>query len=257
MLSYSFEGKTAVVTGGGSGMGRAVALRFSEAGAKVAIADIAEAGGHETVEMIKANGGNAAFVKADISKAPDVEGFIRKAVDLYGRVDCACNTAAIDVETAPLAECEDEVFDRVIAVNLRGTYLCMKHELRQMQKQGGPGAIVNFSSVAAFRSKGLHLNAYVASKQGVLALSRIAAMKYAREGIRINTIVPGAIDTPMLQATLALRNMSIEELGASYGLLGRVGKPEEIAEAVLWLCSEYSSYTVGAVIPVDGGSLIG
>lgn len=257
MLSYSFARKTAVVTGGASGIGRAIALRFAAAGANVVIADIAEAGGRETTGMIESRGGVASYVKTDVSEAKEVENLMGTAAELYGRVDYACNVAAVDLETTPLADCKDEIFDRVIAVNLRGTYLCMKHEVRQMRKQRGPGAIVNFSSVAAFRSKALYLNAYVASKQGVLALTRIAAMQYAKEGIRINTIVPGAIDTPLLRTTLAFRNLTLEDLGASYGLMGRVGTPEEIAEAAAWLCSEYSSFTVGAILPVDGGALIG
>ena len=257
MLSYSFNGKTALVVGGGSGMGRAASLRFAAAGANVMVADVAEHMGRETVAMVTGKGGKAEFVRADISEANEVENMVRATAHKFGRVDFGCNIAAIDIEDQALADCADETFDKVIAVNLRGTFLCMKHEIRQMLKQGGPAAIVNFASVAAYRSKGLFLNAYVASKQGVLGLSRIAAMRYAKDGIRINTVVPGAIDTPMLQATLKMRGITVEELGASYGLLGRVGKPTEIAEAVLWLCSEYSSFTVGAAIPVDGGALLG
>jgi NAD(P)-dependent dehydrogenase (short-subunit alcohol dehydrogenase family) len=257
MLSYSFTGRTAVVVGGGSGIGRAIAIRFVDAGANVVVADVTEDMGRETVEMISKRGGEGEFVRADVCDANDVENMVKATVQKFGRVDFGCNAAAIDIEDEALADCKDETFDRVIAVNLRGTYLCMKHEIRQMLKQGGSAAIVNFASIAAYRTKGLFLNAYVASKQGVLGLSRVAAMRYAKNGIRINTVVPGAIDTPMLQATLQKRGITLDDLAASSGLLGRVGKPAEIAEAVLWLCSEYSSFTVGAAIPVDGGALIG
>lgn len=255
MLSYDFKGKVAIVTGGGSGMGRAAAKRFALAGAKVMVGDVAEDGGNETVDMIKAKGGNAAFMRADVAVSKQVADLVAQTVERFGRLDFGCNPAAVNLETE--IENSDDDFDRVIAVNLRGSYLCIKHQVLQMQKQGTGGAIVNFSSATAIRSQGIYMNGYVAAKAAVMGLSRLAAMRHTREGIRINTIIPGAIDTPMLQKSLSKRGISVEEMAKNYSLTGRAGTPEDIAEAVMWLCSDYSSYVVGVNLPVDGGALIG
>lgn len=255
MLSYDFNGKVAFVTGGGSGMGRAIAIRFAIAGAKVVIADVNEAGGRETVDLITERGGEAAFIRTDVSSAPEVEAAVAGTVEKFGRLDFGCNTAAITTERE--GETSDEEFDRIIAVNLGGIQLCIKHQVRQMQKQGSGGAIVNFSSLTAVRSPSNYQDGYAAAKAGVIALTRLAAMRHTKEGIRVNTILPGAIDTPMLRAAMARRGTTVEDMARNYSLTGKAGTPEEIAEAVIWLCSDYSSYVVGVNLPVDGGALIG
>lgn len=255
MLSYDFRKKVAIVTGGGSGMGRASAMRFATAGAQVMIADIDEVGSQKTVELIAKVGGEAAFLKTDVSSGSQVEALVAGTVDRFGRLDFGCNTAAITTETE--GDTNDEEFDRIIAVNLRGIHLCIKHQVRQMQKQGSGGAIVNFSSLTALRSPSNYQDAYASAKAGVISLTRLAAMRHTREGIRVNTILPGAIDTPMLRDAMERRGTSVEEMAKNYSLTGKAGTPEEIAEAVMWLCSEYSSYVVGANLPVDGGALIG
>lgn len=254
MLSYDFNGKVAVITGGSSGMGRAVAVRFAQAGAKSVIADMDREGGLETVRLVEEVGGEALFVPADVSLTEDIQNLIAKAVERFGRVDYGCNTAAVNLELDEDAG-EDE-FDRVVAVNLRGTYLCIKYQAQQMQRQGTGGAIVNFSSATAIRSNATFQNGYVSSKSGVISLTRLAAMRHTKDGIRVNSIIPGAIDTPMIRAGLARRGLTVEEMVANYSLTGTAGKAEDIAEAVLWLCSEYSSYIIGVNLPIDGGALI-
>lgn len=254
MLSYDFGGKVAVITGGGSGMGRAIAQRFAKAGAKVVIADMSVDTGQETVQLVNSAGGEALFVATDVSESHGVANFIAKAVERFGRVDFGCNAAAINIE---LDDSADEFeFDRVVAVNQRGTYLCIKYQAAQMQKQGTGGAIVNFSSATAIRSNATFQNGYVSSKSAVMALTRLAAMRHTKDGIRVNSIIPGAIDTPMLRTGLAMRGLTVEEMARNYSLTGAAGTPEDIAEATLWLCSDYSSYVVGVNLPVDGGALI-
>lgn len=254
MLSYDFSGKVAVITGGGSGMGRAIAQRLAKAGAKVVVADMAIENGLETVRLVEEAGGEALFVATDVSLSEDVANLVAKAVERFGRVDFGCNTAAVNLELDEEAD-EDE-FDRVVAVNLRGTYLCIKYQARQMQKQGSSGAIVNFSSATAIRSNATFQNGYVSSKSGVMALTRLAAMRHTKDRIRVNSIIPGAIDTPMLRTGLEKRGLTVDQMASNYSLTGAAGTPEDIAEAVLWLCSDYSAYVVGVNLPVDGGALI-
>jgi NAD(P)-dependent dehydrogenase (short-subunit alcohol dehydrogenase family) len=244
------DGKVALVTGGGSGIGRATALAFAREGAKVVVADIVVAGGEETVRMIKAAGGEALFVKADVAKAAEVEAMIKKAVETYGRVDCAFNNAGIEGAVAPTHECTEENWDRVVAIDLKGVWLCMKYEIPQMLKQGG-GAIVNTASVAGLVGfQGAP--AYVASKHGVNGLTKTAALEYAKSGIRVNAVCPGVIHTPMVERAFSA-NPQMAESVAAIEPVGRMGKPEEIAEAVVWLCSDAASFVTGLPMAVDGG----
>jgi NAD(P)-dependent dehydrogenase (short-subunit alcohol dehydrogenase family) len=243
------DGKVALVTGAGSGIGRATALTFAREGAKIVVADIVVAGGEETVRMIKAAGGDAVFVKVDASKAAEVEAMVKKVVDTYGRLDCAFNNAGIEGAITPTADYTEEDWDRVIAINLKGVWLCMKAEIPQMLKQGG-GAIVNTASVAGLVGfQGL--SAYVASKHGVNGLTKTAALEYAKSGIRVNAVCPGVINTPMVQRAFGA-SPQLSETFVAIEPVGRLGKPEEIAEAVVWLCSDAASFVTGLPMAVDG-----
>lgn len=244
------QGKIALVTGGGSGIGRAAALALAKEGAKVAVSDVVVAGGEETVRMITAAGGEAIFITADVAKAAEVEALIKKVVEIYGRLDCAFNNAGIEGEMTTTVDCSEENFDRTIAVNLKGVWLCMKHEIPQMLRQGG-GAIVNTASVAGLVGfQGL--SAYVASKHGVNGLTKTAALEYAKQGIRVNAVCPGVIHTPMLDR-LFTGQPGVGETIAAMEPVGRMGKPEEIAAAVVWLCSDAASFVTGLPMAVDGG----
>ena len=253
-MTARFDGQVAIVTGASGGMGRAVALAFAAAGASVVAADLTEDAGRETVEQIGQAGGRAVFVPTDVSDAAAVEALVARATGDFGRLDCAVNAAAIEGERGPLHELDDEVFDRIIAVNLRSIFLCMKHEILAMLAAGRGGAIVNIASTNSFRPQP-HQSAYTASKHGVLGMTRNAAVDYGAEGIRINAICPGAIDTPMLRAAMERRGRQPEEVANRLSLLGRFGQPDEIAQACLWLCSEESSFTTGHALAVDGGYL--
>jgi len=251
-MDKQFEGKVALVTGGASGIGRATALAFARARAKVVVADIAVAAGRETIRMIEEAGGDAVFVRTDVSQADEVEALIKQALEAYGRVDCAVNNAGVIGEMAPTAKCTEENFDQVIGTNLRGTWLCMKHEITHMLERGG-GVIVNMSSVSGIR--GLpDFPAYAASKAGILQLTRTATLEYAKAGIRINAICPGTIATPMVAGVVGARPELEQEFLALHPM-GRIGKPEEVAEAVLWLCSDAASFVTGHALAVDGGYL--
>jgi NAD(P)-dependent dehydrogenase (short-subunit alcohol dehydrogenase family) len=245
-----FEGKVALVTGGGSGIGRATSLAFANEGAKVVIDDINVEGGEETLRLIKSTGGEAIFVKADVSKGAEVEAMVEKTIDTYGRLDCAFNNAGIGEPLKRVAKTTEDNWDRVMATNLKGVYLCMKYEVPHMLKQK-KGAIVNTSSLAGL--KGLSGQAaYVASKHGVVGLTKSAAIEYATLGIRINAICPGVIDTPLIAPNMKDRP-HVEKGYIDMEPIGRLGKPEEIASAVLWLCSDEASFVVGSVFSVDGG----
>ena len=249
-MTKQFEGKVALVTGGSSGIGRATASAFAGEGANVVVADVLVEGGGETVRMIKEAGGEAIFVKTDVSKATEVEALIKKIVETYGRLDCAINNAGIEGTMAPTADCTEENWDRTININLKGVWLCMKYEIPQMLKQGG-GAIVNMASVAGL--VGLQgLPAYCASKGGVVQLTRTAALEYARAGIRVNAVCPGVIRTPMVDRLIAAQP-EMEEALTAMEPVGRTGKPEEVAEAVVWLCSDAASFVTGHAMVVDGG----
>ena len=244
------DGKVALVTGGGSGIGRATALVFAREGAKVVVADIVVAGGEETVRLIKAAGGEAVFIKADVSKAAEVEALVKKTVETHGRLDCAFNNAGIEGEVAQTPNCTEENWDRTIAINLKGVWLCLKYEIPQMLKQGG-GAIVNTASVAGLVGfQGTP--AYVASKHGVAGLTKTAALEYAKTGIRVNAVCPGVIHTPMVERAFSA-SPQMAEAAIAMEPVGRLGKPEEIAEAVVWLCSDAASFVTGLPMVVDGG----
>jgi NAD(P)-dependent dehydrogenase (short-subunit alcohol dehydrogenase family) len=244
------SGKIALVTGGGSGIGRAASLAFAQEGAKVVVSDVVEKGGAETVQMIKAAGGESIFIKADVSKGAEVEALIKKIVDTYGRLDCAFNNAGIEGDMAATADCSQENWDRVIAVDLTGVWLCMKHQIPQMLKQGG-GAIVNTASVAGLVGFS-GLPAYVAAKHGVNGLTKTAALEYAKSGIRVNAVCPGVIQTPMVDRLFKTQPQAGEAI-AALEPIGRLGKPEEIAQAAVWLCSDAASFVTGLPMAVDGG----
>jgi NAD(P)-dependent dehydrogenase (short-subunit alcohol dehydrogenase family) len=244
------DGKVALVTGGSSGIGRATAQIFAREGAKVVVADVDVAGGEETVRLIKAASGEAIFVKTDVSHSAEVEAMVKKAVETYGRLDCAFNNAGIEGVIQPTVEYGEAHWDRVLAINLKGVWLCMKHEIRQMLKQGS-GVIVNTASVAGL--VGLPgFSAYVAAKHGVNGLTKTAALEYARSGIRVNAVCPGAIRTPMFERGIR-DNPGIEEQVVAAEPVGRMAAPTEVGEAVVWLCSDAASFVTGLPMAVDGG----
>ena len=246
--------RVALVTGGGSGIGRASAVVFAREGARVVVADVDEDGGQETVRMIEAAGGAARFVRADVSQAAEVAALVEQAVSVYGRLDCALNNAGIQGDIKQTAECSRENWDRIIATNLTGVWLCMKHEIPHMLNQGG-GTIVNTASnFGLVGSNGMP--AYSASKHGVLGLTKTAALEYAKSGIRVNAVCPGPVQTPLVDKVLAaqpeLGDQIIKAIEAREPV-GRMGQPEEIAEAVVWLCSDAASFVTGTAMSVDGG----
>ncbi|HUO71349.1 MAG TPA: glucose 1-dehydrogenase [Solirubrobacteraceae bacterium] len=252
MSAGVLDGKVAIITGAAMGMGEATARVFAAAGAHVLVSDINPELGQATVERIESEGGSASFCQTDVSRGPDAEAMVRTAVERYGRLDCAVNNAAITPDTHPIAELDEQEFDRIIAVDLRGVALCLKYEIAQMLTQGGGGAIVNIGSVSSFRPQPDNA-AYVAAKHGVIGLTKVASLENAPRGIRVNTVCPGAIDTPMVRGALETVGMTEAEFAPMISLFGRFGRPEEVAQASLWLCSEGSSYVTGAALAVDAG----
>jgi NAD(P)-dependent dehydrogenase (short-subunit alcohol dehydrogenase family) len=253
MAEQRFGGKVALVTGGASGIGRACAKLFAKEGAAVVVSDCAVEGGEETVRLIEEDGGEASFVEADVSKAAQVEALVGRTVQIYGRLDYAFNNAGIEgLMATNTADYPEEDWDRVIAVNLKGVWLCMKHEIPQMLRQGG-GSIVNNSSVAGL--VGLEgISAYAASKHGVVGLTKTAALEYAQSGIRVNAVCPGVIRTPMVERYTG-DDAETEAEFAAIEPVGRMGSAEEVAEAVMWLCSDAASFVTGHAMAVDGGFL--
>lgn len=247
MENREFEGKVALVTGGSAGMGQATAIAFAEAGARVVIADLEPA--EETAARIRKFGGECLFVRTDVSRSDEVKALVQKTMETYGRLDCAVNNAAIETQKDFLDFTEAD-WDRTIDVNLKGVWLCMMNELPPMLAQGG-GAIVNIASVAGLIGFPMH-GPYVASKHGVVGLSKAASLEFARRGVRVNTVCPGTIDTPML-AKANVRNPENTNMAIAMTPIGRLGRSEEVAAASLWLCSGKASFVTGITMSVDGG----
>ena len=247
-MENTFKNKVALVTGGSSGIGKATALAFARKGTKVVIADWIE--NLETMDMIENLGGDAIFIKCDVSKSEDVKALIKKTIATFGRLDFAFNNAGIEGTSAPTQDCSEENWDKTIGINLKGIWLCMKYEIPEMLKKN-KGAIVNCASVAGLVGfQGL--SAYVASKHGIIGLTKTAALEYAQLGIRVNVVCPGVIQTPMIDRLTGKKKDSIEQF-TGLEPVGRFGEPEEIANAVLWLCSDEASFVTGIAMPVDGG----
>lgn len=252
--TYNFKGQVALVTGAAAGMGLATAKAFAQAGAAVVLADYMEEAVKATAQELVAAGGKAIAMKCDVSDDAQVTAMIERTVTEFGRLDMAFNNAGVMTKIAPTGDSTREEWDRVIGINLRGVWSCMKYELQQMQRQGS-GAIVNNASVGALTGNP-GIGAYIASKHGVVGLTRTAALEYVKQGIRVNAVNPGTIDTQIARDVVGGNEQAFAELekGAP---IGRAGRPEEIASAVLWLCSPGASYVVGEALTVDGGLTVG
>lgn len=249
-MQTNFENKVVLVTGGGGGIGRGAALAFARAGARVVVADIASTAGGETAGLVQAAGGQATFVRTDVTRADQVQAMVAQTVAVYGRLDCAFNNAGIEEEHMRLADCSEETFDRIMGINVKGVWLCLKYQLAQMLQQGG-GAIVNTASVAGLVGAP-KMAAYSASKHAVLGLTKSAAIEYARKGIRVNAVCPGVIRTAMYERAVAA-DPQIGLAAAQMHPLGRLGEVDEVAAVVLWLCSDAASFVTGHAHTVDGG----
>ena len=253
-MTTELQGKVGLVTGGTSGIGRDTAVLFAKAGAKVVVAGRREKEGNETIELIRAAGGDGLFVKTDVSKASEVDTLVKKMVEKFGRLDVAFNNAGIEgVWTSIINESEED-WDRTFDINLKGVWLCLKYEIRQMRKQGGGGAIVNMASVAGLIGLA-GAAAYCASKHGVIGLTKSVALETARTGIRINAVCPAVVETPMADRLYSAPQVNKYVLGLHP--IGRFGKPMEIAEAVVWMCSDRASFMTGQSLVLDGGFLAG
>ncbi|MBL6448751.1 SDR family oxidoreductase [Fulvivirga sp. 29W222] len=243
-----FEDKVALVTGGAFGIGRATAIAFAQRGAKVVVADWVE--DNETIDAIKKDGGTAIFVKCNVSDTGDVASMVHKAVEQFGSLDFAVNNAGIEGDTAPVHECSEKNWEKVLGVNLKGVWLCMKHEIPIMLNQG-KGSIVNLASIAGLVGFP-GLPAYVASKHAVIGLTKTAALENAKLGLRINAVCPGVIKTPMVDRVTG-KDKTVEKAYEDMEPVGRMGRPEEVAEAIVWLCSDAASFVTGESMAVDGG----
>ena len=246
------EAKTALVTGGASGIGRATALALAREGARIVVADLDESGGESTVEAIRDQGGEAHFLPTDVTNESQVQALVAGAVERFGRLDCAVNNAGTAGPSGTIANLSTDDWNRVLAINLTGTFFCLKYELPVMQEQAA-GSIVNMSSGAGVIGVPW-LAPYCASKHGVLGLTKSAALENARTGVRVNAICPGSTDTPMLRGAMA-NNPSLEKMIVSQMPGGRLGLAEEIAEAAVWLCSDRASFVSGESMLVDGASV--
>ena len=251
-MNLPFDGKVAFVTGAASGIGRATALRFAALGAAVAVVDVQSTQGQECAQLIRSTGAAAVFIEADVSRRQEVTNAVQRVVDEFGRLDVAHNNAGIEGEVTTLVESSEENWDRVMAINLKGVWLCMHAQIPVMLKGGG-GAIVNTASVAGLAGQ-VGATAYCAAKHGIIGLTKAAALEYAKAGIRINAVCPGLVHTSMSER-LSAGNPGLVDSLAAMSPIGRAGRPSEIAEAVVWLCSDAASYMVGHALTVDGGVL--
>lgn len=249
-MSGMLDGKVAIVTGAASGIGRASAIAFAREGARVIVADRDAGGGAETEKIVRDAGGEGAFVQVDVSQADDVKGMVDAALERYGRLDCAYNNAGIGCGPKLLCDYDDDEWQSVVDINLKGVYLCMKYEIPAMLAAGG-GAIVNTSSAAGLVALA-HVAPYVASKHGVVGITKAAALDYATQGIRVNAICPGTIRTPLVQAWLD-KHPEDEEAWTKVAPMERMAEPMEVAEMAVWLCSDMASFVTGQAIAVDGG----
>src|ERR1700730_9474920 len=248
------EGKGALVTGGTSGIGRETAVHFAKRGARVVVAGRRENEGNETVDLIHSAGGEGIFVRTDVSQASDVKAMVEKTIKTFGGLDYAFNNAGVECNWVPIVEQTEEDWDRTIDINLKGTWLCLKFEMQQMLKQGRGGAIVNMSSVAGFIGS-YGVATYCATKHGVLGLTKSAALEVAKNGIRVNAVCPAVIETPMADRLYGLPDT--QQWAQGLLPLGRFGKPLEVAEAVVWVCSSAASFMTGQSLVLDGGFLAG
>ena len=253
-MTTELKGKVGLVTGGTSGIGRDTAVLFAKAGARVVVAGRREREGKETIELVRAAGGDGLFVKTDVSKAAEVDALVQKTVEKFGRLDIAFNNAGVEGVWVPIVNQSEEDFDQTININLKGVWLCLKYEIRQMLKQGGGGAIVNMASITGLIGSA-GAAAYCASKHGVMGLTKAAALENARSGIRINTVCPAAIETPMAERLFGAP--AVHKYALSCHPIGRFGRPAEIAEAVVWMCSDRASFMTGQSLVLDGGFLAG
>jgi len=243
-MTAKLEGKISLVTGGTSGIGRDAAILFAKAGTKVVVAGRREKEGQETIELIRAVGGDGLFVQTDVSRASEVDGLVQKTVEKFGRLDIAFNNAGIEGVWVPIVRQSEEDWDRTIDINLKGVWLCLKYEIRQMLRQGGGGAIVNMSSVTG-----------LIGEHGVIGLTKSAALENAKSGIRVNAVCPAVIETPMAERIFGAPQ--VHKYVVSCHPIGRFGTPMEIAEAVVWMCSESASFMTGQSLVLDGGFLAG
>jgi NAD(P)-dependent dehydrogenase (short-subunit alcohol dehydrogenase family) len=253
-MTTDLQGKVALVTGGTSGIGREATILFAKAGAKVVVAGRREAEGKQTVDLVRAAGGDGFFVKADVANAAEVEALVQKTVQKFGHLDIAFNNAGIEGTWVLITEQTEEDWDRTIDINLKGVWLCLKYEIRQMLKQGGGGAIVNMSSVAGLMGAA-EAATYCASKHGVIGLTKSAALENARQGIRVNAVCPAVIETAMGERLFG--TPEVKPYAISLHPIGRFGTPMEIAEAAVWMSSDRASFMTGQYLVLDGGFLAG
>lgn len=249
-MQVRFDDKVVVITGAGGGIGRASALAFARAGAKVVVTDRDAKAGQETLQQVEAVGAQALFIQTDVTQAAQVEAMVAQTVAHFGRLDCAFNNAGIEEEHMRLADCTEDTFDRIMGVNVKGVWLCLKYQLAQMVKQGG-GSIVNTASVAGLIGAP-KMAAYSASKHAVLGLTKSAAVEYGRKNIRVNAVCPGVIRTVMYDRAVQA-DPKVGATAAQMHPMGRIGEADEVAAAVLWLCSDASSFVTGHAHTIDGG----